>query len=82
MLEKPLFPTMFYETQIPKDLSFAILDEIKHKQQTIELVSEATQIIPVSDYATDFAHSIRMLPPALEFDIVPDHRIRCDSALY
>ena len=60
MLEKPLFPTMFYETQIPKDLSFAILDEIKYKQQTIELVSEATQIIPVSDYATDFAHSIRI----------------------
>lgn len=60
MLEKPLFPTMFYETQIPRDLCFAVLDEIKSKQDMIDTVSEATQIHPVSDYSTDFMHTIRI----------------------
>lgn len=60
MLEKPLFPTMFYETEIPKDLCFAVLDEIKSKQHCIDTVSEATQIQPLSDYSTDFAHTIRI----------------------
>lgn len=60
MLEKPLFPTMFYETEIPKDICFAVLDEIKSKQHCIDTVSEATQIQPISDYSTDFAHTIRI----------------------
>ena len=60
MLEKPLFPTLFYETRISKDLCFAILDEIKSKQGQIDTVSEATQIQPLSDYSTDFAHTIHI----------------------
>lgn len=60
MLEKPVFPTMFYETKIDGHLAFAILEEIKTKQNQIDTVSEATQIIPVSDYSTDFVHSIRI----------------------
>jgi hypothetical protein len=60
MLEKPLFPTMFYEAKISDDLAFAVLEEIKSKQFQIDTVSEATQIIPVSDYSTDFVHSIRI----------------------
>lgn len=60
MLEKPLFPTMFYETEVPKDLCLSVLDEIKQKQDMINTVSEATQIHPVSDYATDFVHSIHI----------------------
>lgn len=60
MLEKPLFPTMFYETQIPQDLCFSVLDEIKSKQHMIDTVSEATQVHPISDYSTDFIHSIRI----------------------
>jgi truncated hemoglobin YjbI len=60
MLEKPLFPTLFYETQISQDLCFAMLEEIKSKQNRIDTVSEATQIQPLSDYSTDFAHTIRI----------------------
>jgi hypothetical protein len=60
MLEKPLFPTMFYETQIPNDLCFAVLDEIKSKQHMIDTVSEASEIHPISDYSTDFSHSIKI----------------------
>jgi len=58
MLEKPLFPTMFFETQIQKELSFAVLHEIKSKQHMIDNVSAATQIQPLTDYSTDFSHSI------------------------
>lgn len=60
MLEKPLFPTMFYETHISHDLCFSVLNEIKSKQSQIDMISEATQIQPVSDYSTDFMHSIRI----------------------
>jgi len=60
MLEKPLFPTMFYESKINDDLAFHVLNEIKQKQFAIDTVSEATQVIPISDYSTDFVHSIRI----------------------
>jgi len=60
MLEKPLFPTMFYEAKIDDDLAFNVLEEIKAKQFQIDTISEALQIIPVSDYSTDFVHSIRI----------------------
>lgn len=69
MLDKPLFPTMFYETQIPQDLCFMVLDEIKSKQNAIDTVSEATQILPVSDYSTDFIHAIRI--ESFWNDVVP-----------
>lgn len=60
MLEKPLFPTMFYETQIPRDLCFAVIEEIKSKQHMIDVVSESTQIQSVKAYSTDFPHPIRI----------------------
>lgn len=70
MLDKPLFPTMFYETEISKELSFAVLDEIKQKQHMIDTVSEATQIHPLSDYSTDFYHTIRI--ETFWNDVVPE----------
>ena len=60
MLEKPLFPTMFFETKISNDLAFEVLEEIRQKQFHIDTVSEATQVIPVNDYSTDFVHAIRI----------------------
>jgi len=56
----PLFPTMFFETKIDENLAISVLEEIRSKQFQIDTVSEATQIIPVSDYSTDFCHTIRI----------------------
>jgi len=60
LIEKPLFPTMFYETQIPRDLCFAVIEEIKNKQEMIDIVSESTQIQNINQYSTDFKHPIHI----------------------
>ena len=60
LIEKPLFPTMFYETQIPRDLCFAVIEEIKNKQEMINIVSESTQIQNINQYSTDYKHPIRI----------------------
>jgi hypothetical protein len=56
--ELSVFPTIFYETQIDKDLSLEILKEIKDNQQIVDIISESTQPHPVSDYSTDYAHPL------------------------
>jgi len=58
LIEKPLFPTLFYEIDIDSNLALKVLNEIKDKQNQINTVSEATQIHPVSDYSTDFLNTI------------------------
>ena len=60
MNEMPVFPTMFYEAHLDRGIAFQVLDEIKSKRQIIDIVSEATQPHPVSDYSTDYSHSIRI----------------------
>ena len=58
ILEKPLFPTMFYEIDIDANLALAVLNEIKEKKHHIDTVSEATQPKPVSDYSTDYTNRV------------------------
>lgn len=77
--ELPLFPTIFYETYIEKDICLDIIAEIKSKEEEIKRISEATQPIPIDDYSTDFSVPIKM--DLFEKEVVPRLQDYCERSL-